>query len=79
MGVTAAATAAWGHPPATRLRPACDRLKPPRVAACSWDPMSAYGWTDQSDDEVMGWGRYTYTHRSTAWNSGLWFIQVTAA
>ncbi|KAL1519284.1 hypothetical protein AB1Y20_022813 [Prymnesium parvum] len=44
-----------------------------------WDAATAYGWTEQVDDEALGWGRYSYSHRSTAWNSGLWFVQATRA
>ena len=43
-----------------------------------WDPATAYGWTEQNDDAPLGWARYSYAHRSTAWNSGLWFVQATA-
>ena len=42
-----------------------------------WDAATGYGWTEQVDDPPLGWARYAYTHRSTAWNSGLWFVQAT--
>ena len=29
---------------------------------------------NQVDDPPLGWARYAYTHRSTAWNSGLWSV-----
>ena len=42
-----------------------------------WDAATGYGWTETVDDPPLGWARYAYTHRSTAWNSGLWFVQAT--
>ena len=42
-----------------------------------WDAATAYGWTETVEDKSLDWAAYTYTHRSTAWNSGLWFIQAT--
>ena len=42
-----------------------------------WDAATAYGWTEQVNDAPIGWAANTYTHRSTAYNSGLWFIQAT--
>ena len=41
-----------------------------------WDAATGYGWTEQVDDPPLGWARYAYTHRSTAWNSGLWCVRV---
>ena len=42
-----------------------------------WDAPTAYGWTEAVEDASMGWAAHTYTHRSTAYNSGLWYIQAT--
>ena len=40
-----------------------------------WDAPTAYGWTESVVDAPMGWGSAAFSHRSTAYNSGLWFIQ----